>query len=110
MLIGKLREEAGETGCAFAGFDFPIGIPASYAERAHISSLRALLRKPGRGEWKDFYSVCDKPDQISVHRPFYQNDKFKSRGRDDLFRCPVVSSVESLLRRCERGGNGHKEA
>jgi hypothetical protein len=27
-LIGHFRIEAGETGCAFAGFDFPIGIPA----------------------------------------------------------------------------------
>jgi hypothetical protein len=109
-LIGQLRTEAGETGCALAGFDFPIGVPASYAEGAGVSSFRDLLPKLGSGEWKDFYSVCDKPDQISVHRPFYPNDRFKGRRKDDLFHGHGVSSLEPLLRRCERGGNGHKQA
>ncbi len=110
LLIERLRTEAGETGCALAGFDFPIGIPAFYAERAGISSFRALLPKLGHAEWKDFYSVCDKPEQISVHRPFYPNGKFKGRRTQELFLGHGVSSVELLLRRCERGGNGHKEA
>ena len=36
-LIEQLSREAGETGCAFAGFDFPIGVPEFYARRArHI--------------------------------------------------------------------------
>ena len=78
-LIEQLRTEAGETGCALAGFDFPIGVPASYAERAGISSFRALLSKLGCNEWKDFYSVCDMPGQISVHRPFYPNGGYKGR-------------------------------
>jgi hypothetical protein len=105
-LIGQLRNEAGETGAAFAGFDFPIGVPASYAERAGISSFRALPANLGSGEWKDFYSVCDKPEQISVHRPFYPNGEYKGRRKEDLFRGHGVSSVEPLLRRCERGGHG----
>jgi hypothetical protein len=109
-LIGRLRTEAGETGCAFAGFDFPIGIPAYYAVHAGISNFRTLLRRLGHGKWKDFYSGCDKPDQISVHRPFYPSGKFKDRRKEDLFRGHGVSSLEPLLRRCERGGNGHKEA
>jgi hypothetical protein len=109
-LIEQLRTEAGETGCAFAGFDFPIGVPTFYAKQAGMSSFRALLPKLGRGEWKDFYSVCDEPGQISVHRPFYPNGAYKGRRKEDLFRGHGVSSLELLLRRCERGGNGHKEA
>jgi hypothetical protein len=109
-LIEQLRTEAGETGCAFAGFDFPIGVPAFYAKRAGISSFRTLLKRLGHRKWKNFCSVCDKPDQISVHRPFYPNDKFKGRRKEDLFRGHSVSSLEPLLRRCERGGNGHKQA
>lgn len=37
-LIEPLRTEAGNAGCAFAGFDFQIGLPAFYAKRAGISS------------------------------------------------------------------------
>jgi hypothetical protein len=108
-LIEQLRTEAGETGCALAGFDFPIGVPASYAKHAGISSFRSLLPKLGHDEWKDFYSVCDEPGQISVRRPFYPNGKYKGRRKDDLFRGHGVSSLEPLLRRCDRGGSGHKE-
>ena len=42
-LIGQLRTEAGETGCALAGFDFPIGVPESYAKRARIATPRRVL-------------------------------------------------------------------
>jgi hypothetical protein len=109
-LMGQLRTEAGETGCAFAGFDFPIGVPAYYAERAGISNFRTLLRRLGHGKWKDFYSVCDKPGEISVNRPFYPNGAYEGRRKEDLFRGNQVENVEPLLRRCERGGNGHKQA
>jgi hypothetical protein len=109
-LIGQLRTEAGETGCAFASFDFPIGVPALYAQRAEVLSFRALLPKLGNGDWKDFYSVCDKPEQITEHRPFYPNRKFKGKKKQELFIGHGVSSVEALLRRCERGGKGQKQA
>ncbi len=109
-LIDQLRTEAGETGCALAGLDFPIGIPAFYAKRAGISNFPALLKRLGHRKWKDFYSVCDEPGKISVHRPFYPNGKYKDRRKEDLFRGHQVENVEPLLRRCERGGSGHKEA
>jgi len=109
-LIGQLHTEAGETGCTFAGFDFPIGVPASYAKRAGISSFRALLANLGRGEWKDFYSVCDEPSQISIHRPFYPGRPYKGRRKEDLLRGHGVSSVESLLRWCEQSDTGLKAA
>lgn len=106
----QLWTKTGETGCAFAGFDFPIGLPASYATRAGTSSFRTLLPKLGCDEWKDFYSVCDDPGDISVNRPFYPNGRYKGRRKDDLFRGHGVYSLEPLLRRCERGGNGQRQA
>ena len=109
-LIGQLRTEAGETGCALAGFDFPIGVPAFYAKRAGIANFRTLLPNLGSGEWKDFYSVCGEANQISVHRPFYPNGRYKGRRMQELFLGHRVSSLEPLLRRCDRGGNGHKAA
>jgi hypothetical protein len=109
-LIERLREQAGPTGCVLAGFDFPIGVTAFYAQRAEVSSFCALLPKLGHGKWKDFYSVCDEADQISVYRPFYPNGRFKGRRKQELLRAHGVESAELLLRRCERGGNGQKRA
>ena len=48
----------------FAGFDFPIGVRAHFAERAGIAKFRDFLQQMGTGEWKDFYSVCDTPEQV----------------------------------------------
>ena len=41
---------------------------------------------------------------------WYPNGRYKGRRKHELFRGHSVSSVKPLLRRCERGGNGHKEA
>jgi len=109
-LIGRLRMEAGEDGCAFAGFDFPIGLPASYSKRAKITNFPSLLSELGRREWEDFYSVCNTAEEISAHRPFYPNGKYKGRRKEDLCRGLGVSSIETLLRRCERGSKGQKQA
>ena len=109
-LIGRLREEAGHDGCAFAGFDFPIGVPKLYAQRAGISEFREWLPKLGSGEWKEFWSVCDEPGEISVHRPFYPNGPYMGRRQAHLLLGHAVESLDQLLRRCERGGNGQRRA
>jgi hypothetical protein len=110
LLLKNLRTEAGVLGTMFAGFDFPIGVPAHFAERARISRFRDFLPKLGTGAWRNFYSVCDKPEQISIHRPFYPKAVYKGRQRNELFRGHDVFSLEPLLRHCERGGNGQKQA
>ena len=61
-----------------------------------------MLPNLGTGEWKNFYSVCDKRDQISAYRPFYPNRNNKGKKKQDLFRGHGVESVEPLLRGCER--------
>ncbi|NNF11803.1 MAG: hypothetical protein HKN72_01165, partial [Gemmatimonadetes bacterium] len=69
-LLRRLRERAGgET--VVAGFDFPIGIPAAYAERAGIRCFLDLLPQLGEGEWADFFTVASTPGDISLTRPFY---------------------------------------
>jgi len=45
-----------------------------------------------------------------VHRPFYPNGGYKGRRKEDLFRGHGVSSLEPLLRRCERAGKGRRQA
>lgn len=110
LLVRNLRAEAGALGSVFAGFDFPIGIPDHFAGRSGISSFRDFLLLLGTGVWKDFYSVCDKPEDVCVHRPFYPNGDYKGRRLEELLRGHGVNSLEPLLRLCERAGHGHSEA
>jgi len=110
LLIHDLRNVAGALGITFAGLDFPIGVPAHYAQRAGIAKFRDFVLELGKGEWSRFYSVCDTPEQVSTHRPFYPNGSYTGKRKADLFRGHMVSSIEPLLRRCERGGNGQRQA
>lgn len=110
MLLKNLRDEAGALGTVFSGFDFPIGVPAHFAERAGIAKFRDFLKLLGTGAWKHFYSVCEKPEEISAYRPFYPNGGYTGRRKADLFRGHSVNTVEPLLRQCERGGNGQRQA
>jgi len=100
----------GETGTIFAGFDFPIGVPAHFAKRAGIEKFRDFLPLLGSGVWNDFHLVCDKADEISLYRPFYPNGGYKGRLLEDLLRGHGVTTLEPLLRLCERSGHGHTEA
>jgi len=45
-----------------------------------------------------------------LHRPFYPDGKYKGKKKQDLFSRHGVLSVEPLLRRCERGGKGQRQA
>lgn len=110
LVLRNLKAEAGEQAIVFAGFDFPIGIPVYYAKRAGIASFRGLLAQIGNGDWRNFYSVCDSPEEISVFRPFYPNRSKKGCLPRHLFEAHGVATMELLLRRCEKGDNGHRQA
>jgi len=88
-------------GSAVVGFDFPIGLPRSYAYSAGISSFVDALRRFGEGEWQQFYELAEQPSQISLHRPFYP---FRPGGtkRAHLIEGLALSDGSELLRRCER--------
>ena len=42
------------------GFDFPIGIPASYARLIGATEFKSFLSQLGRGNLTDFYRVCSR--------------------------------------------------
>jgi hypothetical protein len=54
-----------------AGFDFVIGLPLAYAQRAGLSSFREALSVFGAGEWESFYQVCRAPCEVTLWRPFF---------------------------------------
>src|SRR3989304_3550804 len=68
-LLLQLAIEAGPGGRLLVGFDFPIGLPDGYASRAGVDDFLTLLPNLGQGEWADFYTIAELPEQISLRRP-----------------------------------------
>src|SRR4051812_14684349 len=70
-LLDRLVAALPQRSTLLLGFDFPIGLPRTYAETAGLSAggFRSALDKFGRGErWGAFYDVSDRPN---IHQPFY---------------------------------------
>jgi predicted nucleic acid-binding protein len=111
-LIDRICKERGPNGSALLGFDFPIGVTAAYAKNAEISSFAQFLLKLGEQEWKDFYEICLRADEISIHRPFYPYN-FTPKGSKSpshLIEKLGLKDTSDLLRICERPQNGRGAA
>ena len=91
------------------GFDFPMGLPRVYAERAGVEGFVEWLPHLGSGEWAEFYSVAERPDQISARRPFYPQRPGGTAMRHLLLGLGV-DSTNDLLRLCDRGYPGRPAA
>lgn len=85
-----------------AGFDFPIGLPASFGRRTGFEHFSEALDRFGSGKWADFYSVADRPSEISIVRPFYPDKPRKGHRQLDLLRALGVNEMDALRRLCER--------
>ena len=109
-LLKNLRSEAGKESSVFAGFDFPIGVPEHYAKRARIANFPEFLSKLGTAGWEDFYSVCETPEQVSIHRPFFPFRYEDGCSQQQLLNGHDAQNIEALLRRCELGGEGKRQA
>jgi hypothetical protein len=65
-----LNDVSGD-GHIVVGFDFPIGVPAAYADLVAIHDFRSEIIQFGAGRWSDFFTVAAFAEQISLLRPFY---------------------------------------
>jgi hypothetical protein len=100
----RLRECAGPGSTVLIGFDFPIGLPASYAAKAGITGFRSALPRLGRNEWSDFYEPAQSLSDICIRRPFYPG-KLGRKGeqsQEHLYGRLGFGSMRDLKRRCER--------
>jgi hypothetical protein len=90
-----------DPGNVFVGFDFPIGLPHEYCERAGITDFTQFLRQLGSGPWAEFYEVVRDQRDIALHRPFYP---FSAGGtkQEHLTEALDVDDMDALMRRCER--------
>jgi hypothetical protein len=108
-LIPSIRRQIKEAGCAVLGFDFPIGIPTSYARMAEVADFKTFLRGLGQAEWADFYNVARTRSEISVHRPFYPFRPGRAR-QAHLLSALGVDNIDDLRRECEKKRAGRRAA
>jgi Protein of unknown function (DUF429) len=90
-------EAAAAAGPILVGFDFPIGLPAAYADRVGIEDFREALD----GFDGNFYHVARTAREISLARPFYP-DRPGGRSRRDLVDALGLEAWDRLHRRCDR--------
>lgn len=108
--FARLREFA-PTGPMLAGFDFPIIVPRAYAERAGFGRFPEMLLRLGEGPCANFYTPAERPDEISLGRPFYEpfsvcaeTEKCPQRTKSLAFgaRAETPVAVENVdVARCE---------
>ncbi len=99
--LSRMKKQIGSVGCVLIGFDFPIGLPYTYAQITNITCFLSALSVFGYGEWSRFYDVADSADQISHLRPFYPNHPGGTR-RQHLLDKLGISSFDELLRICDK--------
>lgn len=70
-----------------AAFDCPLGLPASYAARAHLATFRDALTRFGQGRFRRFWEPAEVAAEIGIGRPFYPARPRGARRADapDLF-------------------------
>jgi hypothetical protein len=104
----KHRLFSGKT--VLAGFDFPIGVPAIFGKKTGFGTFPEALAEFGIGGWSEFFNVAEKPEQISVRRPFYPRTYMASPKQAHLLQALEVTSIDELRRTCERKRSDRRAA
>lgn len=102
-----LKRAAGRA--TLIGFDFPIGLPRTYAEKAGVAHFPRLLAQLGQHQWSAFFGPAAAQKDISIHRPFYPKGT-KGVRVQHLLDGLGLDHREDLLRRCERATEGRSAA
>jgi hypothetical protein len=108
-LLQRLRRAAAPEDAILLGFDFPIGLPARYAQKCGIDDFQSLLPSLGTGKWADFYRVCECPEHIHLLRPFYPLRAGNAR-HVHLIRALGMKAIDELRRQCELPHPGRRAA
>jgi hypothetical protein len=98
ILIHRCRQNSCR---ALFGFDFPIGLPITFGRQIEFEGFVHALSEFGGGPWQAFFRVADRPEEISIWRPFYPNTSRRGRRHSDMFEPLGVSSMNELRRECE---------
>lgn len=97
----RLRDNLGADAVVFAGFDFPIGLPAGYAAKVGLTDFADALPLFGHGEWDEFYCPAPSRTCISTSRPFYPAGDPTGTRKQHLLDALGLADNHDLKRRCE---------
>jgi hypothetical protein len=93
-------------GTALIGFDFPIGLPKTYAGRIGARQFPAFLRSLEAES--QFFAVCSLENQISLVRPFYPHAP--GGKRQEQLTNALGIEFQQLLRTCDQATHNRPEA
>ena len=110
-MLNEFRQSLSDHGTQHAvwlGLDMPIGFVDTWYggtkhEGANVKDFKALLTLLETDEWREFFDVCQSPDEIRHRRPFYpQSSGTKgSVKRDHLIKALGLADFDALHRACE---------
>lgn len=70
QLISSLRDRVLPRGAILVGFDFPIGLPASYASSVRVCDFPSVLPTLGKTPfWNELNEIARTHQEIRPHRP-----------------------------------------
>jgi hypothetical protein len=106
-LSAKLLEAARDKR-VLAGFDFPIGVPAKWAEKMKLESFADFLKRLRNDAYPAFFKVAGSQSEISLERPFYPAIAKAGVRREHLYSGLGFQEFDELRRKCE-GRTDHRQ-
>lgn len=98
-LVKRLLASLPPTATLLVGFDFPIGLPKDYATLAGVTSFREALGLFGRGRWKSFFEVTDRPSRFQPFGP--KSNRKGGLRREQLAAALGLEGTKQLYRLCD---------
>jgi hypothetical protein len=93
--------EAARDKRVLAGFDFPIGVPARWADMMKLGSFPHFLDELRNNAYPAFFKVAGSQCEISPERPFYPATAKAGVKQEHLYQRLGFQSFSELRRKCE---------
>jgi len=77
-------------------------MPKAYGQLTGLVDFPAALDVFGQGEWSEFFTVAETPQQVSRTRPFYPRTSTAASRQAHLLDGLGLIGVDALLRQCDR--------
>ncbi len=104
--LDRVRDRQFPKSSTIIGFDFPIGLPRAYADKAVIKNFLSFLSSLQPNA--PFFEVCRLAPEISIERPFYPHAPGDTQ-RNHLTEALGIA-FEHLLRTCDQATEDRDEA